>query len=119
MGQEATKGAEVVGLTSVIGCLVYAKFWLLLTLTRRSLLLNYTTEVAVVSLGANAPLNGSEWCREIVVEHPQSFGCRLVEELKEQNPDFPDISGGIYVHGVVPLSPADKYVSTRFVLPHV
>lgn len=66
-----------------------------------------------------APLNGSEWCREIVVEHPQSFRCRLVEELKEQNPDFPDISGGIYVHGVVPLSPADKYASTRFVLLHV
>ncbi|CAF91772.1 unnamed protein product, partial [Tetraodon nigroviridis] len=32
----------------------------------------------------------------------------LMEELKQQNPDFPDIGGGIYVHGVVPLSPADK-----------
>lgn len=34
-----------------------------------------------------------------------------MEELKQQNPDFPDISGGIYVHGVVPRSPADKYAS--------
>ncbi|XP_026859608.2 serine protease HTRA3 [Electrophorus electricus] len=32
----------------------------------------------------------------------------LVEELKEQNPDFPDVSSGIYVHEVVPHSPAQK-----------
>ncbi|KAJ8416462.1 hypothetical protein AAFF_G00357500 [Aldrovandia affinis] len=32
----------------------------------------------------------------------------LVEELKQQNPDFPDINSGIYVHEVVPNSPAQK-----------
>ncbi|KAI1883491.1 hypothetical protein AGOR_G00231990 [Albula goreensis] len=32
----------------------------------------------------------------------------LVEELKQQNPDFPDVSSGIYVHEVVPNSPAQK-----------
>lgn len=32
----------------------------------------------------------------------------LIEELKQQNPDFPDVSGGIYVHEVVPQSPAQK-----------
>ncbi|CAL1590749.1 unnamed protein product [Knipowitschia caucasica] len=32
----------------------------------------------------------------------------LIEELKQQNPDFPDISSGIYVHEVVPHSPAQK-----------
>ncbi|XP_067117395.1 serine protease HTRA3 isoform X1 [Osmerus mordax] len=32
----------------------------------------------------------------------------LVEELKQQNPDFPDVSSGIYVHEVVPHSPAQK-----------
>lgn len=41
--------------------------------------------------------------------NPQSSRRRLVQELKQQNPDFPDIGGGIYVHGVVPLSPADRY----------
>uniref|UniRef100_A0A673LKD6 Serine protease HTRA3-like n=1 Tax=Sinocyclocheilus rhinocerous TaxID=307959 RepID=A0A673LKD6_9TELE len=29
----------------------------------------------------------------------------LVEELRQQNPDFPDVSSGIYVHEVVPHSP--------------
>lgn len=37
---------------------------------------------------------------------------RLVEELKQQNADFPDISSGIYVHEVVPNSPAQKYVDS-------
>ncbi|KAG7266002.1 hypothetical protein CRUP_029613 [Coryphaenoides rupestris] len=32
----------------------------------------------------------------------------LVEELKQQNPDFPEVTGGIYVHEVVPQSPAQK-----------
>ncbi|XP_057193365.1 serine protease HTRA3 isoform X2 [Triplophysa rosa] len=32
----------------------------------------------------------------------------LVEELKQQNPDFPEVSSGIYVHEVVPHSPAQK-----------
>ncbi|KAJ8411086.1 hypothetical protein AAFF_G00181210 [Aldrovandia affinis] len=32
----------------------------------------------------------------------------LVDELKQQNPDFPDVSSGIYVHEVVPNSPAQK-----------
>ncbi|KPP67208.1 serine protease HTRA3-like [Scleropages formosus] len=32
----------------------------------------------------------------------------LVEELKQHNPDFPDVSDGIYVHEVVPHSPAQK-----------
>lgn len=32
----------------------------------------------------------------------------LVEELKQQNPDFPDVISGIYVHEVVPHSPAQK-----------
>ncbi|XP_029616423.1 serine protease HTRA3 isoform X1 [Salmo trutta] len=32
----------------------------------------------------------------------------LVEELKQQNSDFPDVSSGIYVHEVVPHSPAQK-----------
>lgn len=37
------------------------------------------------------------------------FVCsRLIEELKQQNPDFPDVSSGIYVHEVVPHSPAQK-----------
>ncbi|KAK2900298.1 serine protease HTRA3 [Channa argus] len=32
----------------------------------------------------------------------------LTEELKQQNPDFPDVTSGIYVHEVVPHSPAEK-----------
>uniref|UniRef100_A0A671LTE6 Serine protease HTRA3-like n=1 Tax=Sinocyclocheilus anshuiensis TaxID=1608454 RepID=A0A671LTE6_9TELE len=32
----------------------------------------------------------------------------LVEELRQQNADFPDVSSGIYVHEVVPHSPAQK-----------
>nr|XP_057923993.1 serine protease HTRA3 isoform X3 [Doryrhamphus excisus] len=32
----------------------------------------------------------------------------LIEELKQQNPDFPDVTAGIYVHKVVPHSPAQK-----------
>ncbi|XP_039996222.1 serine protease HTRA3 [Xiphias gladius] len=32
----------------------------------------------------------------------------LTEELKQQNPDFPDITSGIYVHEVIPHSPAQK-----------
>ncbi|CAL8327008.1 unnamed protein product [Lota lota] len=32
----------------------------------------------------------------------------LVEELKQQNPDFPQVARGIYVHEVVPQSPAQK-----------
>ncbi|KAJ8382931.1 hypothetical protein SKAU_G00037090 [Synaphobranchus kaupii] len=32
----------------------------------------------------------------------------LVEELKQQNPDFPLVISGIYVHEVVPNSPAQK-----------
>ncbi|CAL8241730.1 unnamed protein product [Merluccius merluccius] len=32
----------------------------------------------------------------------------LVEELKQQNPDFPEGTRGIYVHEVVPQSPAQK-----------
>lgn len=35
---------------------------------------------------------------------------RLIEELKQQNPEFPDVSSGIYVHEVVPHSPAHKLV---------
>lgn len=31
-----------------------------------------------------------------------------MEELRQQNPDFPDVSSGIYVHEVVPHSPAQK-----------
>ncbi|KAJ6668503.1 hypothetical protein lerEdw1_011985, partial [Lerista edwardsae] len=34
----------------------------------------------------------------------------LVEELKLNNPDFPDVSSGIYVHEVVPNSPSQRYV---------
>lgn len=38
-----------------------------------------------------------------------SFVCsRLMEELKQQNADFPNVTTGIYVHEVVPQSPADK-----------
>lgn len=33
---------------------------------------------------------------------------RLTEELKQQNPDFPNVTSGIYVHEVVPHSPAQK-----------
>lgn len=32
----------------------------------------------------------------------------LVEELKLNNPDFPDVSSGIYVHEVVPNSPSQR-----------
>ncbi|XP_053111501.1 serine protease HTRA3 [Hemicordylus capensis] len=32
----------------------------------------------------------------------------LVEELKLNNPDFPDVSGGIYVHKVLPNSPSQR-----------
>ncbi|XP_068164320.1 serine protease HTRA3-like [Antennarius striatus] len=32
----------------------------------------------------------------------------LIEELKQQNPDFPDVASGIYVHEVLPQSPAHK-----------
>ncbi|XP_060887264.1 serine protease HTRA3 [Labrus mixtus] len=32
----------------------------------------------------------------------------LIEELKQQNSDFPNVTSGIYVHEVVPHSPADK-----------
>uniref|UniRef100_A0A3Q1B4N5 HtrA serine peptidase 3 n=1 Tax=Amphiprion ocellaris TaxID=80972 RepID=A0A3Q1B4N5_AMPOC len=32
----------------------------------------------------------------------------LIEELKQQNPDFPNVTTGIYVHEVVPHSPAQK-----------
>ncbi|XP_015276939.1 PREDICTED: serine protease HTRA3 [Gekko japonicus] len=32
----------------------------------------------------------------------------LVEELKFNNPDFPDVGGGIYVHEVVPNSPSHR-----------
>lgn len=32
----------------------------------------------------------------------------LVQELKLNNPDFPDVSSGIYVHEVVPNSPAQR-----------
>ncbi|XP_010788035.1 serine protease HTRA3, partial [Notothenia coriiceps] len=32
----------------------------------------------------------------------------LIEELKLQNPDFPNVTSGIYVHEVVPHSPAEK-----------
>lgn len=32
----------------------------------------------------------------------------LVEELKQQNPDFPEVASGIFVHEVVPHSPAQK-----------
>ncbi|KAM7365949.1 hypothetical protein PAMP_015425 [Pampus punctatissimus] len=32
----------------------------------------------------------------------------LIEELKQQNPDFPDVTSGIYVDKVVPQSPAQK-----------
>ncbi|XP_039397866.1 serine protease HTRA3 isoform X2 [Mauremys reevesii] len=32
----------------------------------------------------------------------------LVEELKLDNPDFPDVSSGIYVHEVVPNSPSQR-----------
>ncbi|KAM9717834.1 serine protease HTRA3 isoform 2-T2 [Menidia menidia] len=32
----------------------------------------------------------------------------LIEELKQQNPDFPNVTSGIYVHEVVPHSPAEK-----------
>uniref|UniRef100_A0A3B3DTM1 HtrA serine peptidase 3 n=1 Tax=Oryzias melastigma TaxID=30732 RepID=A0A3B3DTM1_ORYME len=33
----------------------------------------------------------------------------LIEELKQQNSDFPNVTSGIYVHEVVPHSPAQKY----------
>nr|XP_020661434.1 serine protease HTRA3 [Pogona vitticeps] len=32
----------------------------------------------------------------------------LVEELKLNNPDFPDVSSGIYVHEVIPNSPSQR-----------
>ncbi|XP_034020442.1 serine protease HTRA3 [Thalassophryne amazonica] len=32
----------------------------------------------------------------------------LIDELKQQNPDFPNVTSGIYVHEVVPNSPAQK-----------
>ncbi|XP_072233067.1 serine protease HTRA3-like [Leuresthes tenuis] len=32
----------------------------------------------------------------------------LIEELKQQNPDFSNVTSGIYVHEVVPHSPAQK-----------
>ncbi|KAL7878125.1 hypothetical protein SRHO_G00047680 [Serrasalmus rhombeus] len=32
----------------------------------------------------------------------------LVEELKQHNPDFPDVSSGILVYDVIPDSPAQK-----------
>uniref|UniRef100_A0AAY4A3M9 Serine protease HTRA3 n=1 Tax=Denticeps clupeoides TaxID=299321 RepID=A0AAY4A3M9_9TELE len=32
----------------------------------------------------------------------------LVQEIKEQNPDFPEVISGIYVHEVIPHSPAQK-----------
>ncbi|KAM8899466.1 serine protease HTRA3 [Spinachia spinachia] len=32
----------------------------------------------------------------------------LMKKLKQQNPDFPDVTSGIYVHGVIPHSPAQK-----------
>ncbi|XP_062334603.1 serine protease HTRA3-like isoform X2 [Osmerus eperlanus] len=32
----------------------------------------------------------------------------LVAELKKENPDFPDVSGGVLVHQVIPDSPAHK-----------
>lgn len=34
----------------------------------------------------------------------------LVEELKHNNADFPDVRSGIYVHEVVPNSPSHRYV---------
>ncbi|RXN08312.1 serine protease HTRA3-like isoform X2 [Labeo rohita] len=37
----------------------------------------------------------------------------LVQGLKWNNPDFPDIGSGILVHEVVPDSPAQKYVSAK------
>uniref|UniRef100_A0A667ZAW8 HtrA serine peptidase 3 n=1 Tax=Myripristis murdjan TaxID=586833 RepID=A0A667ZAW8_9TELE len=40
--------------------------------------------------------------------HTHTLTCTLVEELKQQNPDFPDVASGIYVHEVVPHSPAQK-----------
>uniref|UniRef100_A0A3Q1G8W7 HtrA serine peptidase 3 n=1 Tax=Acanthochromis polyacanthus TaxID=80966 RepID=A0A3Q1G8W7_9TELE len=36
----------------------------------------------------------------------------LIEELKQQNPDFPNVTTGIYVHEVVPHSPAQKPLMT-------
>ena len=45
----------------------------------------------------------------VVNEHVRRVSfCSLVEELKQQNPDFPEVSSGIYVHEVVPNSPAQK-----------
>lgn len=38
---------------------------------------------------------------------------RLVEELKLKDPDFPDVTSGIYVHEVVPNSPSQRYVSPK------
>ena len=32
----------------------------------------------------------------------------LVEELKASNPDFPDVSSGIYVQEVAPNSPSER-----------
>ncbi|KAM9426563.1 serine protease HTRA3 [Pholidichthys leucotaenia] len=32
----------------------------------------------------------------------------LIEELKQQNPDFPNVTSGIYVHEIIPNSPAQK-----------
>lgn len=34
----------------------------------------------------------------------------LVEELKHNNADFPDVRSGIYVHEVVPNSPSHRCV---------
>lgn len=34
--------------------------------------------------------------------------CSLVEELKANNPDFPEVSRGIYVQEVVPNSPSQR-----------
>uniref|UniRef100_A0A671LZC0 Serine protease HTRA3-like n=1 Tax=Sinocyclocheilus anshuiensis TaxID=1608454 RepID=A0A671LZC0_9TELE len=48
--------------------------------------------------------NKGTWCNFYVL----SVSSRLVEELRQQNADFPDVSSGIYVHEVVPHSPAQK-----------
>jgi len=42
------------------------------------------------------------------------FFISLVEELKNNNADFPDVRSGIYVHEVVPNSPSHRYVEHIF-----
>ncbi|XP_030636061.1 serine protease HTRA3 isoform X6 [Chanos chanos] len=51
---------------------------------------------------------GRDWKKRFIGIRMLTITSALVEELKQQNPDFPDVSSGIYVHEVIPDSPAQK-----------